>query len=86
MIIRFTSGIAILLFTFLLPIFVESACGEQDSCHHFSLVYVCACIVCACICQDLCMDFKIIWHSCSPLGLEVPFENLFRYVEGQGHT
>ena len=32
------------------------------------------------------MDFKIIWHSCSPLGLEVPFENLFRYVEGQGHT
>ena len=40
-----------------------------------------------CTFYDLCMDFKIIWHSCCPQGVKVPFETFFlSYVEGQGHT
>ena len=51
---------------------------------------VCACVVLAyvhpCAHPDLsgpklvylCMDFKILWHSCCPRGVEVPFETLIQ--------
>ena len=28
----------------------------------------------------LCMDFKVIWHSCSPCRVEVPFETFVHVV------
>ena len=59
------------------------AVNETYSCYSFSLVYM---PVCVCILPDLsglllvhlCVDFKIIWHSCCPWEVEVPFETGWR--------
>ena len=61
-------------------VFVKPTYGEREIVVTTS--GLCMCVLHACVCLDLsgpklvhlCMDFKIIWHSCSPCGIEVPFE------------
>ena len=74
-------------------IFVEPASGERDieQVYNFISVYAFALCIRVCVVHlfiffwaitctfvHLCMDFKIIWHSCWPQGVEVPFKHLFR--------
>ena len=60
-------------------LFVKPTCGERDLVVIMSLRCMCMCVfvhgfVCPSICLDLSrlellylqMDFKIIWHNCSP--------------------
>ena len=64
-------------------LFVESACFEQDIV--FTMSLGCMCLH-ASVCLDLSTpqllslwtDFKTIWHNCSPLCVDVPFEGFIR--------
>ena len=63
-------------------IFVGTACSEQNIVVTTSVL--CMCLRCALVCASvricpghnlhICSDIKIMWHSCFPKGVEVPFK------------